>query len=166
MADLESQIISKITFIIERKLVNTSNITKDDFCLIFKQIRLLFGIIADLIKFSILKIDEPFYKKIEDEKVTYPKDINSLTVIMGIYHKAFSDFIKETLFNLVDLSYYNDLYNISQIDSLMIPFVVDDESINKNKLFSDYNDFVNNVKSLVCSILEVNTNFNHKSIMD
>ena len=55
MADLESQIISKIKFINEKKLINTSNITNDDFCLIFKQIRLLFGIIADLIKFSILK---------------------------------------------------------------------------------------------------------------
>jgi hypothetical protein len=166
MADLESQIISKIKFINEKKLINTSNITNDDFCLIFKQIRLLFGIIADLIKFSILKIDEPLYKKVEDEKVMYPKDINSLAVIMGIYNKAFSDFIKESLFNLVDLSYYKDLYNISQIDPLMIPFVVDDESINKNKLFIDYNDFVNNIRSLVCSILDVNTNFKHESIMD
>ena len=131
----------------------------------FKKIKMLFDVLSDILKFSISKIDDARYKKAIDEKIVFPSTMDKLIIVMGCYEKAFNPAIERTLFDILSLPYYNDIYNISNMNTLLIPFVVDG-NIKYDSLLIDYTEFSEIVKGLVCDILNVNIEFDdHQMIV-
>lgn len=134
--------------------------------LLFKKIKMLFSVVSDLIKFSIISVDKPEYKKVESEKIECPNNTDKLILIMGIYGDAFNSNLRETMYFLVNQPWFEDIYKISNINMHMIPFVTGDDKINVEKLKPDYVLFRDAVANLVCDILNVNTDFEEDSMFE
>ena len=133
--------------------------------ILFKKIKLNFFVLEDLIKYQILKIDDERYQKIMDEKIQFPRNMDSLILIMGGYGDAFDHDIQSELLKIIDLPFFNDLISISEINTLMIPFVANDE-ISLPILKKDYEHFSTVVKHFACDILGINTDFTTDSIYE
>jgi len=133
--------------------------------IMFKKINILFSAMSDILKYNITKIDGDKYKKVADEQVMFPKNLDSLIIIMGCYSDAFNEDVHQDLYNIVDLSFYESFYNISQINSSMIPFIVNDE-IDSDKLKVDYNIFAEKVLNFVCNTLNVNTDLDDEFLIE
>ena len=146
------------------KLLGDLKEKENDSGIIFKKIKILFNVIGDLIKYSIIQVDDPQYQKVESEKIICPETIDKLIVIMGVYSKAFNRELEETFYKMVNLPYYQDLYKISSINFLMIPFVADD-NIDSEKLMDDYKKFSYVVRNLVYDILGV-TDFEEDTLFE
>ena len=132
---------------------------------LFKKIKILFLILEDLIKLKIIHINEDRYQKVLDEKIKFPKTIDSLIIIMGCYSEAFDYDYQTNILNIIDLPFFNDMVSIADIHVNMIPFVANDK-INLFSLKSDFNSFALVVRNLACDILEVNTDFNTESMIE
>ena len=132
---------------------------------LFKKIKMLFIILADLLKYCIIQIDKDIYQKVADEKINFPDTLEKLIIVMGVYEEAFSFEIVKSLYDILELESFNDLYKISQINQLMIPFVANDK-INQEALHKDYSTFSCHVKNIACLILNTNTEFNDESYID
>ena len=132
---------------------------------LFKKINILFNILADLLKYSIVNIDDDRYKKANDEKIKFPKTLDALIIIIGCYGDAFSYDIQSELFNILELHSFNDLYKISEIHINMIPFVAND-NINLEALRCDYIPFAEKVLNLAGNILNVNTDLEQNFIIE
>jgi hypothetical protein len=129
---------------------------------IFKNIRILFSIMNNLLKILIAEVDEDKYQKILSEKIEFPNNINKLIIIVGCYGDAFTLQLRESLFNIIDSNTFSELHKISVIPISMIPFVANEE-INLNELRKDYEIFASKVKNFACDVLKVNTDFENKS---
>ena len=132
---------------------------------LFKKINILFKILADLLKYNISKIDNDRYKNVNDEKIKFPKTIDSLILIIGCYGDAFSYDDQEELFNILELPSYSDLYTISEIPISMIPFVANNK-INLDALTNDYIIFSEKVLNFSCRILNINTDLEQDFIIE
>lgn len=140
------------------------NVETDDAESLFKKINMTFKALKFILKNLISKIDEENYKKALNNEIKFPKDMDSLTIIIGAFDKAFSDDNIESLFNIVDFHSYSDLYTISEINALLIPFVADDK-IKTEKLKNDYIEFTEHVKEFVCNVLNLNDKLDNSIII-
>ena len=143
----------------------TDNSKIDKLNCLFKKINILFKILADLLKYNISKIDNDRYKNVNDEKIKFPKTIDSLILIIGCYGDAFSYDDQEELFNILELSSYNDLYTISEIPIDMIPFVANNK-IDIESLNTDYIKFSEKVLNFSCRLLNINTELEQDFIIE
>ena len=143
----------------------TDNSKIDKLNCLFKKINILFKILADLLKYNISKIDNDRYKNVNDEKIKFPKTIDSLILIIGCYGDAFSYDDQEELFNILELPSYRDLYTISEIPISMIPFVANNK-IDLEALTNDYIIFSEKVLNFSCRILNVNTDLEQDFIIE
>ena len=143
----------------------TDNAKIDKLNCLFKKINILFKILADLLKYNISKIDNDRYKNVNDEKIKFPKTIDSLILIIGCYGDAFSYDDQEELFNILELPSYSDLYTISEIPISMIPFVANNK-INLDALTNDYIIFSEKVLNFSCRILNINTDLEQDFIIE
>ena len=143
----------------------TDNSKIDKLNCLFKKINILFKILADLLKYNISKIDNDRYKNVNDEKIKFPKTIDSLILIIGCYGDAFSYDDQEELFNILELPSYSDLYTISEIPISMIPFVANNK-INLDALTNDYIIFSEKVLNFSCRILNINTDLEQDFIIE
>lgn len=132
---------------------------------LFKKIKILFLILEDLLKLKIIHINEDRYQKVLDEKIKFPKNIDSLIIIMGCYSEAFDYEYQANILNIIDLPFFNDMVSIADIHVNMIPFVANDK-INLFSLKNDFNSFSSVVRNLACDILEVNTDFTKESMIE
>ena len=132
---------------------------------LFKKIKILFLILEDLLKLKIIKVNEDRYRKVLDEKIKFPKNIDSLIIIMGCYSEAFDYEYQSIILNIIDLPFFNDMVSIADIHVNMIPFVANDK-INLFSLKTDFNSFSLMVRNLACDILEVNTDFTKESMIE
>lgn len=132
---------------------------------IFKKIKMIFNILSDLLKYKIAQITDERYQKIYDEKIKFPETLDKLIVVIGCYSDAFTQDDMEILYNVINYTAFSDLYNIANINSHMIPFVIND-SINVLQLQNDFNGFANMVKNFACDVLNVNTNFQEDSFIE
>ena len=143
----------------------TDNSKIDKLNCLFKKINILFKILADLLKYNISKIDNDRYKNVNDEKIKFPKTIDSLILIIGCYGDAFSYDDQEELFNILELPSYSDLYTISEIPINMIPFVANNK-IDLDALTNDYIIFSEKVLNFSCRILNINTDLEKNFIIE
>ena len=143
----------------------TDNSKIDKLNCLFKKINILFKILADLLKYNISKIDNDRYKNVNDEKIKFPKTIDSLILIIGCYGDAFSYDDQEELFNILELPSYSDLYTISEIPISMIPFVANNK-IDLEALTNDYIIFSEKVLNFSCRILNINTDLEQDFIIE
>jgi hypothetical protein len=125
---------------------------------LFKKINMAFKGLNMLIKILILKIEEKKYQDAMDQKIIFPHTIDALIIIIGTFNKAFNQETTEILYNIVSFHAYDGLYSISNINSLMIPFV-DTNNINYNNLKKDYDEFSVLVKEFTYEVLNLNTDF-------
>jgi len=131
----------------------------------FKKVKILFFILADLLKFKITQVNDERYQKVLDEQIKFPNNMDSLILVMGIYGEAFDYDFQSVLLNIIDLPFFNDMVSISEIHVNMIPFVAN-EKINSASLKEDFNTFAEIVKNLACDVLEINTDFNKESMIE
>ena len=160
MAELQN--LKKI--IIDILKFSLFNVETDDAESLFKKINMTFKALKFILKNLISNVNEENYKKALNNEIKFPKDIDSLTIIIGAFDKAFSDDNIESLFNIVDFHSYSDLYTISEINALLIPFVADDK-IKTEKLKNDYIEFTEIVKEFVCNVLNLNDNLDNSIII-
>jgi hypothetical protein len=132
---------------------------------IFKKINILFTILNMLLKFKIVGVADERYQSAVDSPVVFPQTMDKLICVIGCYNEAFTQDIQESLFNIIDLQQFADLYSISKINYNMIPFVANDK-INRVELNADYDQFSNKVKNIACEMLDINTDFEHDSIFE
>jgi hypothetical protein len=125
---------------------------------LFKKINLLFKSLSNLIKILLLRIDDEQYQKAKDQKIIFPHDMETLIIILGTFNKAFSEDLIEMLFQIISCPTFTDLYNISNVNTLLIPFVADDK-INEDLLKKDFADFSILAKDFACEVLNLNTDF-------
>lgn len=125
---------------------------------LFKKINLLFKGLSNLIKILLLQINDKQYQDAKDQKIIFPHDIETLTIILGTFNKAFNEELIEMLFQIISYPAFTDLYNISNINTLLVPFVADDK-INKILLKKDFDKFSILVKDFACEVLNLNTDF-------
>jgi len=140
------------------------NVETNDAESLFKKINMTFKALKFILKNLISNIDEENYKKALNNDIKFPKDMDSLTIIIGAFDKAFSDDNIESLFNIVDFHSYSDLYTISEINALLIPFVADDK-IKTEKLKKDYIEFTGIVKEFICDVLNLNDSLDNSIII-
>ena len=131
----------------------------------FKKVKILFYILADLLKFKITQVNDERYQKVLDEQIKFPKNMDALILVMGIYGEAFDYDFQSVLLNIIDLPFFNDMVSISEIHVNMIPFVAN-EKINSASLKEDFNTFAEIVKNLACDVLQINTDFNKESMIE
>jgi hypothetical protein len=145
------------------KGIKIPNFSKPQY--LFKKINMTFKSLSMLIKILLLRIDEKKYQESLDQKIIFPKNINTLIIVVGTFDKAFNQEITKMLFDLVTFSEYDDLYNISEINQLLIPFVANDQ-INELNLQTDFNNFSVLVKDFACAVLNLNIDLEHNDIID
>jgi hypothetical protein len=122
---------------------------------IFKKIILLFKGLSDLLKILLLQINNENYQLAASEKIKFPDNIETLIIVMGTFDEAFDENVMRMLFNIIDFPEYNELYTISKINYLLIPFVANGD-IKKDCLVADFNKFCVLVKSFVRYALNLN----------
>jgi hypothetical protein len=131
---------------------------------LFKKTQLIFGVLSDLLKYVIIKVDDERYKNAYDEKINFPNNTDKLILVIGCYGEAFDSDISETLYNLVNLDCFSDLQTIGNIHQNMIPFVATNE-LDLNSFNKDYDMFSDKVRNFACDVLEVNTDFEEASLL-
>lgn len=132
---------------------------------LFKKINLTFKSLSLLLKILLLRIDEKKYQDAKDQKIIFPPNIDTMAIIIGTFNEAFSNDVSEMLFNILSFPAYDDLYNISNINTLLIPFVANDQ-INEKILKSDFDEFIILVKDFACEVLSLNTNLEPNDIVE
>lgn len=125
---------------------------------LFKKINLLFKSLSNLIKILLLRIDDEQYQDAKDQKIIFPHDIETLIIILGTFDKAFNEELTDILFQIISWPTFGDLYNISSINTMLIPFVADDK-IDEILLKKDFDDFSILVKDFACEVLNLNIDF-------
>lgn len=124
---------------------------------LFKKINLLFKGLSNLIKILLLQINEKQYQDAKNQKIIFPHDMDTLIIILGTFDKAFNEELTEMLFQIISFPMFTDLYNISNINTMLIPFVAD-EKINKILLKKDFDEFSGLVRDFACGVLNLNIN--------
>jgi hypothetical protein len=122
---------------------------------LFKLIYYTFQSLSNLIKFLLLHVNDKNYKLANTKKIIFPDSIDNLIIILATFDKAFDDIIVEKLFNLLDFSSYSMLYKISNINPLMLPFVINDET-DYTKIELVFKSFKLLVNDFVCYVLNLN----------
>ena len=146
--------------------VNTSNtVKKSSANETFKKISLLFKAINQLLRILILRVDDERYQEILMNPIKTPYDVDLLALLIGTFSDAFNGELIDILYQIVSHENYADMYNISEINTILIPFVVD-EKINEKKLNDDFSSFSLLVKELACSTLNINTYFEPNEIFE
>jgi hypothetical protein len=125
---------------------------------LFKKISMLFKILKSLLKHLILQINEENYQEIHINDVKFPKSIDQLIIIIGLFNKAFNQETTALLYDIVSFNNYTDFVSISEINYMLIPFVADGD-IKTEKLFQDFGEFKLIVRDFACEVLNLNTNF-------
>ena len=104
---------------LNNKLYNTSD--EQSVVDFFNKIKDLFTFINLLFQFNISRVDDDIYKKVNDNVVVFPIKMDELTMVLGIYNKAFTPDIYAILFNIISCERLQELFNISNIpDALLI----------------------------------------------
>jgi hypothetical protein len=142
-----------------------ANIKNKNVCTIFKKINVLFTALSSLLKFMIINVNDERYQNAVDEKIKFPRNLDALIVIIGCYSDAFSKDFQGELFNIVELHSFTELSAIATINHNMITFVANDK-INVDLLNVDYMEFAEMVQNFACGVLDVNTDFEHDSIIE
>lgn len=132
---------------------------------LFKKINFTFQSLNKLIKLLLLRIDDKNYQMANDQKIIFPYDLNTLIVILGTFDRAFSYEHKQLLFNILTFPEYEILYKISNINSNMIPFVIDDQT-DYSKINDNFKKFNILVTNFACNILNLNTEYEPHIIVD
>lgn len=132
---------------------------------IFKNTKMLFIILSNLMRIHIMKVDDEKYKKVGDKKIEFPSSIERLILAIGCYNDAFNIDMREMLFNLIESDSFGDMYRISKIPVNMYPFVINEE-FGLDDLKKDYEEFSRHVRNIACEILEVNTDFEEASFIE
>lgn len=143
------------------EILNTDEIKIE----LFKKINFTFQSLNNLIKFLLLRIDDKNYQMANDKKIIFPCDLDTLIIILGTFDRAFSYDHKQLLFNIVTFSEYEILYKISNINSEMIPFVIDDKT-DYSKINDNFKKFNILVTEFACDVLNLNTEFKPHIIVD
>ena len=142
-----------------------ADIKNKNLCCIFKKINVLFTALSSLLKFMIIKVNDERYQKAVDEKIKFPRNLDALIVVIGCYSDAFSKDFQEELFNIVELHSFAEMSAIANINHNMIAFVANDK-INVDLLTADYLEFAEMVQNFACGVLDVNTDFDHDSVIE
>lgn len=142
-----------------------ADIKNKNLCCIFKKINVLFTALSSLLKFMIIKVNDERYQKAVDEKIKFPRNLDALIVVIGCYSDAFSKDFQEELFNIVELHSFAEMSAIANINHNMIAFVANDK-INVDLLTVDYMEFAEMVQNFACGVLDVNTDFDHDSVVE
>ena len=142
-----------------------ADIKNKNLCCIFKKINVLFTALSSLLKFMIIKVNDERYQKAVDEKIKFPRNLDALIVVIGCYSVAFSKDFQEELFNIVELHSFAEMSAIANINHNMIAFVANDK-INVDLLTVDYVEFAEMVQNFACGVLDVNTDFDHDSVVE
>ena len=142
-----------------------ADIKNKNLCYIFKKINVLFTALSSLLKFMIIKVNDERYQKAVDEKIKFPRNLDALIVVIGCYSDAFSKDFQEELFNIVELHSFAEMSAIANINHNMIAFVANDK-INVDLLTVDYVEFAEMVQNFACGVLDVNTDFDHDSVVE
>ena len=142
-----------------------ADIKNKNLCCIFKKINVLFTALSSLLKFMIIKVNDERYQKAVDEKIKFPRNLDALIVVIGCYSDAFSKDFQEELFNIVELHSFAEMSAIANINHNMIAFVANDK-INVDLLTVDYVEFAEMVQNFACGVLDVNTDFDHDSVVE
>jgi hypothetical protein len=146
-------------------LYEIADIKNKNLCCIFKKINVLFTALSSLLKFMIIKVNDERYQKAVDEKIKFPRNLDALIVVIGCYSDAFSKDFQEELFNIVELHSFAEMSAIANINHNMIAFVANDK-INVDLLTVDYVEFAEMVQNFACGVLDVNTDFDHDSVVE
>lgn len=125
---------------------------------LFKQINMIFKGLENVIKILFLQVDDEIYHQHIDRKLSFPKDLDILILMIGTFDKAFNEDLIELLYQIITFPKYDELYTISQINFTMIDFVADD-NIDVCKVQNDLNEFKKIVKYFICEALDINTDF-------
>jgi hypothetical protein len=125
---------------------------------LFKKISMTFKILKELIRNTVMKIKEDQYQQVIDSELKFPEDTERLSLVVGVFHKAFNDEITELLFKIVDFHHYQDFRSISEINYMLIPFVAND-AIDVKSLTQDFEEFKLIVRDFACEVLNLNINF-------
>jgi hypothetical protein len=125
---------------------------------LFKKISMTFKILKELIRIIIMEIKEDQYQQVIDSELKFPEDMERLSLVVGVFYKAFNDEMAELLFKIVDFHHYQDFRSISEINYMLIPFVADD-SIDVKRLTQDFEEFKLIVRDFACEVLNLNINF-------
>lgn len=134
---------------------------------LIKKINMTFKSLCHILKILLLKVDDELYQRANTDRVIFPENLDKLTLIVGTFNKAFNEDIIESLYNLVSLETYTNLYKISNINSLLVSFVIDDDhKLNVEMLLSDYLEAIPYIKDFVCLALDVDTDLNDHSIIE
>ena len=136
---------------LNNKLYNTSD--EQSVVDFFNKIKDLFTFINLLFQFNISRVDDDIYKKVNDNVVVFPIKMDELTMVLGIYNKAFTPDIYAILFNIISCERLQELFNISNIpDALLID--VEIGSIDINSIESDYNELKEYIKQYAYILLK------------
>jgi len=146
-------------------LYEIADIKNKNLCCIFKKINVLFTALSSLLKFMIIKVNDERYQKAVDEKIKFPRNLDAMIVVIGCYSDAFSKDFQEELFNIVELHSFAEMSAIANINHNMIAFVANDK-INVDLLTVDYVEFAEMVQNFACGVLDVNTDFDHDSVVE
>ena len=132
---------------------------------LFKKINFTFQSLSKLIKILLLQIDDEKYQMANKQKIIFPSDLDTLIVILGTFDRAFNHNHKQLLFDLVSFPDYEILYRISNINSAMFPFVIDDKTDYSiiNDAFIEFNILVTD---FACDVLNLNTEYEPHIIVD
>ena len=154
-----------VTSSLQYSLFNVDNsISETD---LLKKINMTFKSLCHVLKILLLKVDDEMYQKANDNKIIFPETIDKLTFILGTFHKAFNNDMIESLYNILSHESYSNLYKISNINSLLVSFVIDEEhKLNVGLLVSDYLEVIPHIKDFVCTALNVDTDLNEHSIIE
>jgi hypothetical protein len=138
-------------------LNGTNNILTDDKNKnLFKSIHYTFQSLSNLIKFLLLHVNDKQYAMANTKKIIFPDCIDNLIIVIATFDKAFDEHVVNHLFNLVDFPSYEMLYKISNINQLMVPFVVNKET-DYTKIEIEFNSFKTIVTNFACYVLNLNS---------
>lgn len=130
---------------------------------IFKKIEILFKGLCYILRDLLLKVDEKIYQDIKDKEISFPKNIEALIFTVATFDKAFDHDLIGLLFNVVSFPEYPEIYKISKIKPIMVPFVID-ENIDLQNLLSDYRKFIIVVREFVTKVYNLNSNLDESII--
>jgi len=133
--------------------------------ILFKKINITFKALSKIIKILLLLVNDEKYQDSINHDIRFPPDMDTLIIVLGTFDKAFTHEITEQLFYMLSFPAYSDLYKISNINSLLIPFVANGD-INYKSLNLDYSKFINIVKDFTCDVLNLNTDFEYSDIIE
>ena len=133
---------------------------------IFKKIKYTIDILNQIIKYLIIRTNNDKYiNEIKDTKITIPRNIDKLVLLMSYYDNTFDEFTKQKLYDIISLDFFNQIYSIFDIHEKLIQYVACD-GISYASLNSDFIILYKHLIELSCHIFNLNTDFEEDNYIE